>query len=536
MGPRPRTGTGGQTAREAYAVIFRISPHLCLKPSKFKMSIERQTMTKSIKAWTVLDCFLHQLCGSWIIDAYSALYWVVKRISDRRQINNDDSVEFAEKKKKKTKNNTSMLDGRFGSSSEWIIGRWLGVSASEDVKGKILLTCYQSKTRWNGLRPGSPLKLERDKLQSGKSPVAAVEEAAANIAASARPGENQSCGGREVDIFVPTIVDGNRLLTCLRAIMTGRGGWPEENVMNGFDTEEDFNDMEEDPGPIDEESEGLDLDGLEEEEEEEIKPDSMIDFEWNGEGLGKVVGVRDFWEAKCVKVVGERDRQVSQLEKLKVNRGQQIKRLERGYKEEKKQMNMMVKQIIAAGEKIIRRMQQPERDKMQSGKSPAAAAKETAANIAASAKSGLEKTKAVVEEKVEKVTASDPVEKDMATMRKEDKIRWAELKKQEAYSQNAVASMDPSQGYTAEADPTDYPPRHNAKPGHGTVQRPTGSQMQARPDHGPVQHVQPSGYVTEDVVGSHYPVGTGVGVVGPQQPVEVNTGLGQTPVRDTKIG
>ncbi|KAK2998842.1 hypothetical protein RJ639_023521 [Escallonia herrerae] len=173
---------------------------------------------------------------------------------------------------------------------------------------------------------------------------------------------------------------------------------------------------------------------------------------------------------------------------------------------------------------------------MQSGKSPAAAAMETAANIAASAKSGLEKTKAVVEEKVEKLTASDPVDKDMATLRKEDKIRWAELKKQEAYSQNAVASVDPSQGYTAEADPTDYPPRHDAKPGHGTSQRRTGNQLPARPDHGPTQHVQPPAHVTEDVVGSHYPVGTSVGVIGSQQPVGVNTGLGRTPVRDTKIG
>ncbi|KAK2998841.1 hypothetical protein RJ639_023520 [Escallonia herrerae] len=150
------------------------------------------------------------------------------------------------------------------------------------------------------------------KLLSGKSPVAAVKETAASIAASAKAGLEKT----------KAVVE--------EKAMAGRGGWPEENVMNGFDTEEDSNDMEEDPGPIDEESEGIDLDGPEE-EEEEIEPDSLIEFEWNGEGLGKVLGVRDFWEAKYIKVVGEIDRLESQLEKLKVDMGQQIKRLERSY-------------------------------------------------------------------------------------------------------------------------------------------------------------------------------------------------------------
>ncbi|KAI3742348.1 hypothetical protein L1987_60028 [Smallanthus sonchifolius] len=68
------------------------------------------------------------------------------------------------------------------------------------------------------------------------------------------------------------------------------------------------------------------------------------------------------------------------------------------------------------------------------------AVKETAANIAASALSGMEKTKAVIDEKVEKISTSDPTEKDMATLRKEDRIRLAELRKQEAYNQNAAAA------------------------------------------------------------------------------------------------
>lgn len=68
------------------------------------------------------------------------------------------------------------------------------------------------------------------------------------------------------------------------------------------------------------------------------------------------------------------------------------------------------------------------------------AVKETAANIAASALSGMEKTRAVIDEKVEKISANDPIEKDMATSRKEDRIRLAELRKQEAYTQNAAAA------------------------------------------------------------------------------------------------
>nr|GEY44611.1 18 kDa seed maturation protein-like [Tanacetum cinerariifolium] len=72
--------------------------------------------------------------------------------------------------------------------------------------------------------------------------------------------------------------------------------------------------------------------------------------------------------------------------------------------------------------------------------------KETAANIAASALSGMEKTKAVLEEKVEKISTSDPIEKDMATLRKEDRIRLAELRKQEAYTQNAAAAVHGGSG------------------------------------------------------------------------------------------
>nr|XP_043621545.1 late embryogenesis abundant protein 46-like [Erigeron canadensis] len=94
------------------------------------------------------------------------------------------------------------------------------------------------------------------------------------------------------------------------------------------------------------------------------------------------------------------------------------------------------------------------------------AVKETAANIAASALSGMEKTKAVLEEKVEKMSTSDPVEKDMATLRKEDRIRLAELRKQEAYNQNAAAAAaDGGPGsptFTASGRVTEKNPFHSA--------------------------------------------------------------------------
>ncbi|CAK9148466.1 unnamed protein product [Ilex paraguariensis] len=66
--------------------------------------------------------------------------------------------------------------------------------------------------------------------------------------------------------------------------------------------------------------------------------------------------------------------------------------------------------------------------------------KETSANIAASAKAGLDKTKTVLEEKVEKMIACDPVEKEMAARKKEEKIKEAELRKQVAKSQSTAAT------------------------------------------------------------------------------------------------
>ncbi|XP_016552097.1 protein LE25 isoform X2 [Capsicum annuum] len=66
-------------------------------------------------------------------------------------------------------------------------------------------------------------------------------------------------------------------------------------------------------------------------------------------------------------------------------------------------------------------------------------AKEKAANIAASAKSGMEKTKAILEEKAERMSTRDPLKKEMATEKKDDKKTAAELNKREAMDQNATA-------------------------------------------------------------------------------------------------
>ncbi|KZV36404.1 18 kDa seed maturation protein [Dorcoceras hygrometricum] len=74
------------------------------------------------------------------------------------------------------------------------------------------------------------------------------------------------------------------------------------------------------------------------------------------------------------------------------------------------------------------------------------AGKETAANIAASARSGMEKTKAVALEKVEQMKTRDPMMKDMATQKKESKIEEVERQKQGAMQQNKLARHEGDAG------------------------------------------------------------------------------------------
>jgi len=95
------------------------------------------------------------------------------------------------------------------------------------------------------------------------------------------------------------------------------------------------------------------------------------------------------------------------------------------------------------------------------------------------------------------MTARDPVQKELATQKKESKINQAELDKQAARQHNAAASEYNSAAKQASTYST------TGEHGH-----PTGfHQTSAMPGHGTGQ---PTGHVTEGVVGSH-PVGTNRG-------------------------
>ncbi|KAK4485371.1 hypothetical protein RD792_008013 [Penstemon davidsonii] len=134
--------------------------------------------------------------------------------------------------------------------------------------------------------------------------------------------------------------------------------------------------------------------------------------------------------------------------------------------------------------------------------------KETASNVAASAKSGMEKTKATVQEKVERMTASNPTEKEMATDRKEERIHHAELSKQEVREHNAAAKQGAHTGGTHSYSTT------------GQTGQATGiHQMSALPGHGTGE---PMGHVTEGTIKSH-PIGTA-------------TGTGRTTAHNTHVG
>ncbi|XLR68238.1 hypothetical protein S83_018910 [Arachis hypogaea] len=143
------------------------------------------------------------------------------------------------------------------------------------------------------------------------------------------------------------------------------------------------------------------------------------------------------------------------------------------------------------------------REKMQGAKNTGQSIKEKAANVGASAQAGLEKTKATVQEKAEKMSTRDPIQKQMATQKKEHKTNQAEMEKQAAYNQNAAhkeaaRAEDIAPGYYGTAT-------HSTTGQHG---HPTGGhQMSALPGHGTGQ---PTGQVTEGVIGSH-PIGTNTG-------------------------
>ncbi|EYU39929.1 hypothetical protein ABFS82_10G171100 [Erythranthe guttata] len=91
-------------------------------------------------------------------------------------------------------------------------------------------------------------------------------------------------------------------------------------------------------------------------------------------------------------------------------------------------------------------------------------AKETASNVAASAKAGMEKTKATMQEKGERMTTRDPLQKELATEKKDERKYGAELEKQEAREHNAAAKQAASGGGVGLEDPN---AAGGARTGHG---------------------------------------------------------------------
>ncbi|XP_004249727.2 late embryogenesis abundant protein 46-like [Solanum lycopersicum] len=125
------------------------------------------------------------------------------------------------------------------------------------------------------------------------------------------------------------------------------------------------------------------------------------------------------------------------------------------------------------------------------------AAKQTAANVAASAKSGMEKTKAVVTEKTEKLTTSDPVQRQMATEKKEQRIHQAEMDKLAAKEQNAASRQAAATGGT-----TAYTATGGGITGtHGTATGHTGLGHTTTATHGTTASHTGLGHTT----GTHVP-------------------------------
>jgi len=90
----------------------------------------------------------------------------------------------------------------------------------------------------------------------------------------------------------------------------------------------------------------------------------------------------------------------------------------------------------------------------------------------------------------ERMTARDPVQKELATQKKEARVNQAELDKQAARQHNAAAKQASTYSTTGEHGHSTGLHQTSAMPGHGTG--------------------QPTGQVTEGVVGSH-PLGTNRG-------------------------
>ncbi|KAI3446423.1 hypothetical protein Pfo_003088 [Paulownia fortunei] len=112
---------------------------------------------------------------------------------------------------------------------------------------------------------------------------------------------------------------------------------------------------------------------------------------------------------------------------------------------------------------------------------------------------------------VERMTAENPTEKDMATNKKEERINHAELNKQEAHEKNAAAGQAARTGGSYSYSTT------------GEVGQPTGGhQMSALPGHGTGE---PAGQVTEGRIKSR-PMGKATGTGRPTTAHNTHVGAG----------
>lgn len=99
------------------------------------------------------------------------------------------------------------------------------------------------------------------------------------------------------------------------------------------------------------------------------------------------------------------------------------------------------------------------------------------------------------------MSASDDVERDMATLRKEEKIDLAELRKCKAYAQNAVAAALPTG-----ADNPGFTDGGEFNTIGSFKQQPAAVATPYNPDVKSHCLIPSNSFVVEDVVGLHYPV------------------------------
>jgi len=136
---------------------------------------------------------------------------------------------------------------------------------------------------------------------------------------------------------------------------------------------------------------------------------------------------------------------------------------------------------------------------MQAGKTAVEATKEAAANVGASANAGMQKTRAAVQGQVEKATARNASDKAAAEERQRERVRAAELQKQDAVRANAAAKERATGGAAT------YQHQHPSQgaPGIGAQQEYGGGR------------VAPAGGHVEAGVGETRPVARGTGTARP---------------------